>query len=270
MPVIKPASCLLASLVLFASVARGAEPTFSPPLYAFQNGVSFGSPEQEAKTLKAMGYAGVCSTNPNNLKERIAAYEAEGLKILSIYVNLGDKRIAPAIPLLKDRNAIIELTVRKTIDDAAIKEIQDLADLAAKANVQIAFYPHAGFTIATIDPAIKLVEQVDRPNVGLVFNLCHFLKSEKEPELEATLSRAGKKIFAVSTCGADNDGNNWNALIQPLDKGTFDQSRLFGTLKEIGFQGPVGIQCYAVKGDKQKNLQRTANAWKQILAEVNK
>ena len=121
MPVIKLATCLLAPLVLFASVARGAEPTFSPPLYAFQNGVSFGSLEQEVKTLKAMGYAGVCSTNLNNLKERIAAYEAEGLKLLSIYVSLGDKRIAPAIPLLKDRNAIIELTVRKKIDDAAIQ-----------------------------------------------------------------------------------------------------------------------------------------------------
>ena len=89
-------------------------------------------------------------------------------------------------------------TVRKKIDDATVKEIQDLADLAARSNVRIAFYPHAGFTIATIDPALELVEKVDRSNVGVMFNLCHFLKSEKESDLEATLDRAGSKLFAVS------------------------------------------------------------------------
>jgi sugar phosphate isomerase/epimerase len=263
--------CLFIPVLVLASIATAAEPTtFAPPLFAFQNGVGFGSLEEEAASLKALGYDGVGSTNLNRLEERIAAYEAAGLKVFSIYVNLGDQRIAAAIPLLKDRQATIELTVRKKIDDAAIQEIRELADLAAKANVRIALYPHNGFTIATIDPAIKLVEQVDRPNVGLMFNLCHFLKNEKQANLEETLARAGKRIFAVSTCGADNDGRDWGALIQPLDKGSFEQARLFDTLKTIGFQGAVGIQCYAVKGDKRKNLERTAHAWKQILAKVNK
>lgn len=267
---VKPAHSLFGLVVLVASVSAASEPaSFAPRLYAFQNGVRFGTPDQEAATLKALGYDGVGSTGLAGLKERIAAYEAVGLKVFSIYVNLGDPRIAETIPLLKDHGVTIELTVRKPIDDATVKEFQDLADRAAEADLRIALYPHAGFTIATIGPALELIDKADRPNVGVMFNLCHFLKSEKAQELETTLTRAGAKIFAVSTCGADEDGDNWGALIQPLDKGTFDQTRLFGTLKKIGFQGAVGIQCYAVPGDRRENLKRSMDAWRKILAEVN-
>jgi sugar phosphate isomerase/epimerase len=270
MPSVKPAHSLFGLVVFVASVSAAAEPgSFAPRLFAFQNGVAFGSLDQEAATLKALGYDGIGSVGLGQLEERIAAYEAVGLKVFSIYVNLGDPQIVKAIPHLKDREATIELTVRKKIDDATVKELQDLADLAAEANVRIALYPHAGFTIATIDPALELIEKADRPNVGVMFNLCHFLKGEKEQDLEATLTRANAKIFAVSTCGADKDGNNWGTLIQPLDKGTFEQARLFRTLAELGFQGAVGIQCYAVRGDKRENLQRSVDAWKKILAEVN-
>ncbi len=256
---------------LVASVSVAAEPgSFAPRFYAFQNGVAFGSPDQEAATLRALGYDGVGSTRLAGLKERIAAYEAAGLKVFSIYVNLGDPQIAESIPLLKDHGVTIELTVRKPIDAATVKELQDLADRAAEADLRIALYPHAGFTIATIDPALELIDKTDRPNVGVMFNLCHFLKNEKQQDLEATLTKAGAKIFAVSTCGADKDGDNWGALIQPLDEGTFDQTRLFGTLKKIGFKGTVGIQCYAVPGDKRENLKRSVDAWRKILAEVNK
>ncbi len=255
--------------VITATTATAKETSFAPQLYAFQNGVNFGTLDEEAATLKALMYDGIGSVSLDSLHDRIVAYEAVGLKVFSVYTNLGDRGIAKAIPHLKDRQATIELTIRKTIDDAAIKEIQELADLAAQAKVRIAIYPHAGFTIATIDPALELVKQVDRPNVGVIFNLCHFLKSEKETDLEATLARAGAKIFAVSTCGADQDGRDWNTLIQPLDQGSFEQTRLFGTLKNMGFKGAVGIQCYAVQGDKRSNLQHSEDAWKKILARVN-
>ena len=122
----------------------------------------------------------------------------------------------------------------------------------------------------TIDPALDLIKKVDRPNVGVMFNLCHFLKGEKHQDLETTIERAGSKIFAVSTCGADRDGRGWNVLIQPLDQGSFKQARLFDTLRKINFRGAVGIQCYAVKGDKKSNLQRSMKAWREILTQTNK
>jgi len=259
-------SLLLAAL---AGAAENESSTFKPRLFAFRNGVSFGPFDKEAATLKALGYDGVGSVDAGSLAKRIAAYDAAGLKVFSVYIALGHKQLPEAIELLKDRNATIELTIRQKMGPETIKAVQNLADKAAEAKVRIALYPHAGFTIEKIDPALELIKKVDRPNVGLMFNLCHFLKSEKAKDIEATLERAGSRIFAVSTCGADADGKNWGTLIQPLDKGSFDQKRLFGTLKKIGFRGAVGIQCYAVKGDKRTNLERSMGAWKKILGAVN-
>ena len=34
-------------------------------------------------------------------------------------------------------------------------------------------------------------------------------------------------------------------------------------------QDRSGLQCYAVKGNKKSNLQRSIKAWQQILAEAN-
>ena len=36
----------------------------------------------------------------------------------------------------------------------------------------------------------------------------------------------------------------------------------------MGFDGPVGLQCYAVRGDKRKNLEASIGAWKKALAEL--
>ena len=65
---------------------------------------------------------------------------------------------------------------------------------------------------------------------------------------------------------ADVGGNDWGALIQTLDKGSFDQVAFFKMLREIGFSGDVGLQCYAVKGDPKDNLKRSIAAWSRSIA----
>jgi sugar phosphate isomerase/epimerase len=262
--------CLLLCASAFAADKKAEQAkAFKPHIWAFSNGVSFGDADKEAATLKELGYDGIGSIPAASLAKRIAAYDKVGLKVFSVYIGLGDKKLPMAIEQLKGRDAIIELTVRQKMGPDTVKAVQDLADLAAKAKLRIALYPHHGFTIAKIDPALELIKKVNRPNVGVMFNLCHYLKGEKAADLEATIERAGDRIFAASSCGADNDGNNWGKLIQPLDVGSFDQNRLFKSLKKIGFKGAVGIQCYAVKGDKKKNLERTMGAWIKIIGKVN-
>ena len=49
----------------------------------------------------------------------------------------------------------------------------------------------------------------------------------------------------MSTCGADTDGKSWSQLIQTLDRGSFDQVTFLKLLREIGFSGDIGLQCYA-------------------------
>ena len=244
--------------------------TFRPAFFAFQNGASFGSPESEAKVLKELGYAGVSQVfiTGDKLAEKIAAYDRVGVKVLSTYLNVDDKPItADAVRPLADRDALIELTVRKMTPDT-VAAVRQTAEMAAKLNIRVALYPHHGFAVATMPQAMDLIAKVDHPNLGVMFNLCHFLKNENVNDLEKVLQTAGPKLFAVSTSGADVNGDNWNALIQTLDAGDFSQQRLFRALQEMTFTGPVGLQCYGVRGDKRTNLEKSMAAWRKVLADL--
>ena len=35
-------------------------------------------------------------------------------------------------------------------------------------------------------------------------------------------------------------------------------------LSEFGYDGPIGLQCYAIKGDTRANLRRSMEAWRKL------
>ena len=81
------------------------------------------------------------------------------------------------------------------------------------------------------------------------------------------LRKVAPHLFLVQLNGAD-DGDTkkmgWNRLIQPLDKGTYDNSKVIEVLDEIGYRGPVGLQCYRIQGSDRDHLAGSMEAWKRI------
>jgi hypothetical protein len=57
---------------------------------------------------------------------------------------------------------------------------------------------------------------------------------------------------------------------QTLDRGSFDVYRLLVMLRRLGYEGPIGLQCYGVKGDRHENLQRTIEAWRGFVERMGK
>ena len=266
---------LTASLLLLSATALSAAEPFHPEFYAFFNGMPGGqSHGDEAKMLKDMGYTGISQVYAggagDKLVQRVAAYQKHGLKVLSLYLPATEQPIEPAVVKGLADGGMIELTVQKPITPQLVDSIRKTAEMAAHQDTRVAVYPHHGFSVATVPQAIDLVDKVDHENFGIMFNLCHFLKNEEAGDLEAVLDKAAPKLFAISTNGADLDGKGWDTLIQPLDMGSFPQARLFKKLKALGFDGPVTLQCYAVKGDKRQNLKNSIAAWQTILKEVQK
>jgi len=40
-------------------------------------------------------------------------------------------------------------------------------------------------------------------------------------------------------------------------------------LVENGYRGPIGLQCYGIKGDPETNLERSMMVWRRISAQVS-
>ncbi len=269
-------TALLATSIVFSASAE--ETDVHRPFFAFQNGVRFSSAEERIRVLQELGYDGMGSANANDLEERLPLYDAAGLSLFSLY--LGGRlepngtpvsaTIQNAITQLNGRETMIELYVQggsANTDEEAVAYVREVADLANASGLKIVLYPHTGFYIAKLSDAVRIARLSERDNVGVMFNLCHFLRVEPESDLLRELEAAKPYLWSVSTSGADEGGTSWSELIQTLDRGTFDQTKLFSVLDAIGYRGPVGLQGYAIKGDPTENLKRSIQAWRRIQGE---
>jgi sugar phosphate isomerase/epimerase len=253
-------------------------PAKSLPVYAFQNGVHFKTVKERVQVLKELGYDGIGSAKLTQsdipLPQRLKLYDEAGIKLCSFYI--GGKltkdghtypfEIKEAIKQLKGRDTVLELFVQgnkqSNNDDQAVAFVREIADQAKASGLRVVLYPHANFYIDRIGDAVRIARKSGRDNVGVMFNLCHFLKVEPGSDLRKTITDAAPLLWQVSINGADQEGTSWGQLIQTLDQGDFDHRDLLQMLYQIGFQGNIGFQCYAIRGDSRDNLKRSIDAWK--------
>lgn len=274
-------------LALQARRAPGAEPAPAWPFFAFDNGtggqtVPFA---EQARMLKELGYDGIAYSGTKRIPEMLQALDTHGLKMLSIYVGANVDSGAPAygaglpaaIEQLKGRDVQIWLFIlgkgpaSEATDQRAAAIVREVADLAEPAGLRVALYPHVGFYVAQLGDALRVVNKAGRKNVGVCFNLCHFLRLEDPQQLEARLAEARPHLLAVSINGADSGPPGqlgWDRLIQTLDRGSFDVGRVLKALRRLDYRGPIGLQCYAIAGDRRDNLRRSMEAWRRLVARV--
>jgi len=110
------------------------------------------------------------------------------------------------------------------------------------------------------------MEIVDQENVGVVLNLCHLLKVEGEKRWKKKVRKVLPKLFMVSINGADSgDTKNmdWDQLIQPLGEGSFNTYKFVKYLKNKGYGGLFGLQCYNIKQDCEIALTKSFATWQE-------
>ncbi|MBI5091793.1 MAG: sugar phosphate isomerase/epimerase [Candidatus Hydrogenedentes bacterium] len=248
------------------------------PFFVFDNGLGRGewTPERQAKTVAELGYDGVGYTGEEDLDERLAAFDKYHVKIFNLYVgcNLDNEPafgepLRAAIKRLRGTGVALWLTVqgRAGGDSHAAQTVGEIADLAAASGLRVALYPHTGFYVATLDDALRIAGLAKRDNLGVTFNLCHELKAGNEKRFDELLERAAPRLFFVSINGADHEGD-WDKLIQPLGRGEVDVLRVLRKLRAVGYAGPIGLQCYAVKGDTLENLKHNIAEWRSLRAQL--
>jgi sugar phosphate isomerase/epimerase len=245
--------------------------------FAFDNGVGRGewSPAKQARTLRELGYAGIGFTGTGDISNRLAACRAEDLKIFSLYVHgfiekpvRFEPGLTNALRQLRGTDAIIWLTVREIKgehDVEAAQLVREVADLAAaEGGLRVVLYPHKGFYVATADDAFRVLRQVNRTNVGVSLNLCHELMSGNGDRLPEIIRECGSKLWLVSINGADR-GTTAEQTIKVLGEGSFDVRGFLHQLDVAGYAGPIGLQCFNLKGDPEENLRRSIAAWRQLM-----
>ena len=238
---------------------------------------------EQAGLLKELGYDGAGHLWLDQVPERLATLDAAGLALFQIYVRIDigaaqpyDPKLKDVLPLLKGRPTMLAVIASgakpsdETQDARGVTIIREIAGLAAPSGVKIALYHHTGDWLARVEDAIRVAEKVGRPDVGVMFNLCHWLRTDKGRDYAALIARAGNRLFAVSINGADerDPKEGWERYIQPLGRGSFDMQAFLATLVRAGYTGPIGLQCYGLQGDARDVLAESMRAWRRYAAGI--
>jgi len=282
-------------------LASPASPNpFFAPFFAMDTAMvkTFGAllDQSDLQLLMQLGYSGVApiASSPetwNHLVRSDLSWCTQfHLRLYAVYssIKVGsagavtDPGIAANLPALKDTATTIWLPVTSTefkpsdlaADRLIVPAVRQIADLAARNGCFVALYPHFESVIERVDDAIRIARQCERPNVGVTFNLCHWLRTagpQNGPEnAAAQIKRALPVLSQVTINGANRDGSSWQELIQPLDQGTFNVKSFLKQLRDAGYHGPIGLQGYDVAKtfhlEPKENLQRSMAAWKAMNA----
>jgi sugar phosphate isomerase/epimerase len=172
-------------------------------------------------------------------------------------------------------------TVRPTSDHRPFHEnfqfhvdrLGKLADALAKGNVKLALNflatpadrADSGFEfIHQADPALLLLKNVRKDNVGLLLDTWHWWVGGGDIDKLRTLR--GDQILSVRLAdipaGADFAAITSEQRIMPGEGGSIDFAALVGTLEELGFDGPVALAPHPglFKGQKREAIVSGASA----------
>jgi len=285
----RSAIILLFSVFLFSLNLQGQN--FDPDFFCFEDAflltknVPF---EDQTVLLKRLGFDGIELMGLEKADEKLKVLEKYQLPLKMVYIQVDiekdepyDRWLPDFIKSVRDRGVTLWLHIHSEKfkpsdpegDELAVPIIQKLADYARQYNVNLALYPHSFFWLEKIEDSVRLTEKINRRNVGAVFNLCHFLKTDVRSELEEKLLYSVPYLAAVSINGAD-DGNtgemDWDRLIQPLGEGSFDVMNVLKLLRDNNYNGPVGLQCYNIQGEPSEFLLKSMKTWKAYKEELNK
>ena len=269
----------LAALPAFAATQGGAPAT---PFFALCHDTHDAKKrglKEQAELLKELGFDGCAHLWLGGVPERLKTLDEAGLKLAEIYVQVNlsakppyDPKLNEVIKLLKGRDTILGLLMvgaprsSQDADERGVAILREIADLAAEGGLRVAIYHHTGDWTERVEDAVRVVKKADRKNLGVHFNLCHWLKADGKWDLDATLKLAQPHLFVVTINGAENADPKlgWDKLIQPLGRGAFDVAGLLGKLKGIGYAGPIGLMCYGLGGDARDHLAPSMAAWRKL------
>ena len=240
--------------------------------------------DKQVELVKNAGFDGIEINQIESfdgMKSALDQFQFKG-SYFYVKIQLGDpidNRLESAINKLKGTNTIIApyiLADTKRFkpnspegDSEAIKLLQLISMWSKKSGLEVAIYPHFSFYVERTDHSLQLAQKVNRKNVGLSFNLCHWLATTSLAErayLKNHLKELKPYLKMMTISGAydviSQKKSIFDDYILPLGTGNFDTYDLVKFMvKTIKYKNPIGVQCYNIKGNKPQLIRNTMSVW---------
>ena len=230
--------------------------------------------DKQVEFVKNAGFDAIEISQIEHFAQMKSAIDKNQFKGAFFYVKLKleppfyDSSLEECIKQLKGTDVIISpFIVSETkrykpsthdADTLATHLLQQIGDMAKESGLEVAIYPHYSFYVERTEHALSLAKKANRKNLGLTFNLCHWLATTDEQErkmLKPHLKELNPYLKMITISGANDVITEnkviWDDYILPLGQGTFNTLGLVSfMIKDLKYKNPIGVQCYNIKGDK--------------------
>ncbi|MCE5198446.1 MAG: sugar phosphate isomerase/epimerase family protein [Armatimonadota bacterium] len=110
--------------------------------------------------------------------------------------------------------------------------ITEVADYAGERGIKVAVEPLPKQEVGnSLEEVFWILDKVDRPNVGINFDVNHLFPASAVPEL---ITKAGDRIFSVHISDQDDNERHWLPF-----EGKLDWQAVLSALHNTGYQGPL-------------------------------
>ncbi len=265
------------------TVSSRMQNPFFPLCFEISDSRKRSLPEQ-VTMVRSLGFEGIGYPLwlDDSLDKNLKIIDNAGLGVCMLYTRINinpsagqayDPRLTNLVSRLKGRSVTICVLLQGLPpadargEAKAVAILRELGNLASDAGLRISVYHHKNDWTESLLFALKVVEKVNHPDVGVNFNLCHWLMVDGDKDYQPVLRQNSAKIFLVTLNGASMGAKAWtNGLIQPLDQGDFDNGQLLKVLREINYRGPIGLMCYGIPGNALEHLSCSMKAWQKLKA----
>ena len=258
------------------------------PLFFAMDTAARLEPAECAQVLADLGYAGL-GGRPATAKAHAAALQSKGLVFFNGYhvTNFGYGQtelpadLAKAVDDLAGTGSTLWLGINKVAfpagvragpeygDTIVVPQLKQLLAYAKPKGVKVSLYPHTGFWAAQFEVCLRVANKVDDPNLGVTFNLCHWLKVEgSERDSLPLIKEALPRLNFITINGADTGDTQklgWDKLIQPLGRGSYDVGAFVAKARAAGYRGPFGFQGFGIKMDSKELLKESMEGWGKMV-----
>jgi len=220
---------------------------------------------------KTLGYGNLGYPPNATVEQRAQSLAGQGLRLYQAYARVHLTRDPPVdfdrvkqiMPTLKAHGSqlVVLLLADRSgdLDNKAVAVLGRIADIAKPYGIQTVIYPHTGDYVETAGEGVRILRKLDRPaETGIMFNLHHWINRDPDRDVAAVLKQSAPWLKAVSINGSPSAEK---ARVLPLGQGGFDVGSVLGTLRELDYEGPVGLMCWGIGGDARTHLTSSMKAW---------
>ena len=146
---------------------------------------------------------------------------------------------------------------------AAAAILSPIAEAATNIGCKLALYNHGGW-FGEPENQLAIVQRLDMPNVGIVYNLHH--AHDQLDRFQTLLAKMLPHLWALNLNGMTREGDRIGKKILPLGQGEVDLP-LLRTICASGYRGPIGILGHTMD-DAEDRLRDNLDGLDWLLAQL--